>query len=278
MANSSHTINGVSFLRHILYKMDMNYFDAEKTRDNLVEWIRNWFEQNGKDKRAVIGISGGKDSTIVAGLCVRALGKERVLGVLMPNGDQKDIRDSYRVCEALDIDHIVVNIGATYNTIAEEIETSLNMKNIATNLSEQTLINITPRLRMTTLYGVSQTVGGRVVNTSNLSEAKVGYFTRWGDECGDMKPLVNLTKSEVVAIGKTMTEIPIDLIEKTPSDGLSEQSDEEKIGFSYDNLDKYIRNQKDDIPQDIINKIVDRMNSVAFKLVPVNCFFPTMNK
>ena len=258
--------------------MNMNYFDAEKTRDNLVAWIKNWFEQNGKDKRAVIGISGGKDSTIVAGLCVRALGKERVLGVLMPNGDQKDIRDSYRVCEALDIDHIVVNIGATYNTIAEEIETSLNMKNIATKLSEQTLINLSPRLRMTTLYGVSQTVGGRVVNTSNLSEAKVGYFTRWGDECGDMKPLVNLTKSEVVAIGKTMTEIPIDLIEKTPSDGLSGQSDEEKIGFRYDNLDKYIRNQKDDIPQDVVNKIVDRMNSVAFKLVPVNCFFPTMNK
>ena len=258
--------------------MDMNYFDAEKTRDNLVAWIRNWFDKNGKDKLAVLGISGGKDSTIVAGLCVRALGKERVLGVLMPNGDQKDIRDSYRVCEALDIDYIVVNIGATYNTIAEEIETALNMKNIATNLSEQTLINIAPRLRMTTLYGVSQTVGGRVVNTSNLSEAKVGYFTRWGDECGDMKPLVNLTKSEVVAIGKTMTEIPIDLIEKTPSDGLSGQSDEEKIGFSYDNLDKYIRNQKDDIPQDVVNKIVDRMNSVAFKLVPVNCFFPNMNK
>ena len=151
------------------------------------------------------------------------------------------------------------------------------MNNIATKLSEQTLINLSPRLRMTTLYGVIQTVGGRVVNTSNLSEAKVGYFTRWGDECGDMKPLVNLTKSEVVAIGKTMTEIPIDLIEKTPSDGLSEQSDEEKIGFSYDNLDKYLRNQKDDIPQDVVNKIVDRMNSVAFKLVPINCFFPNMN-
>ena len=258
--------------------MNMNYFNATNIRDDIVEWIKEWFKTNGNERKAVIGISGGADSTIVAGLCVRALGKERVLGVLMPNGDQKDIRDSYRVCEALDIDHIVVNIGATYNTIAEEIETALNMNNIATNLSEQTLINIAPRLRMTTLYGVSQTVGGRVVNTSNLSEAKIGYFTRWGDECGDMKPLVNLTKSEVVAIGKTMTEIPIDLIEKTPSDGLSGQSDEEKIGFSYDNLDKYLRNQKDDIPQDVVNKIVDSMNSVAFKLVPVNCFFPTMNK
>lgn len=151
------------------------------------------------------------------------------------------------------------------------------MKNIATNLSEQTLINLAPRLRMTTLYGVSQTVKGRVVNTSNLSEAIVGYFTRWGDECGDVKPLVNLTKSEVVAIGKTMTEIPLDLIEKTPSDGLSGKSDEEKIGFTYENLDKYLRNQKDDIPKNDLNKIVDRMNAVAFKLIPINCFVPTMN-
>ena len=257
--------------------MDMAYFNAEKTRDNLVSWIADWFEQNGKDKRAVLGISGGKDSTIVAGLCVRALGKKRVIGVLMPNGIQKDISDSYRVCKVLDINHIVVNIDDAYSIIADDIEDALSAKKIASKLSEQTLINIAPRLRMTTLYGVSQTVGGRVVNTSNLSEAKVGYFTRWGDECGDMKPLVNLTKSEVVAIGKTMTEIPIDLIEKTPSDGLSGQSDEEKIGFSYDNLDKYLRNQKDDIPQDVVNKIVDRMNSVAFKLVPVNCFFPTVN-
>lgn len=257
--------------------MNMNYFNATKTRDDIVEWIKEWFKTNGKECKAVIGISGGADSTLVAGLCVRALGKERVIGVLMPNGDQKDIRDSYRVCEALDIEHIVVNIGATYNTIADEIETALNMKNIATNLSEQTLINLAPRLRMTTLYGVSQTVKGRVVNTSNLSEAIVGYFTRWGDECGDVKPLVNLTKSEVVAIGKTMTEIPLDLIEKTPSDGLSDKSDEEKIGFTYENLDKYLRNQKDDIPQDDLNKIVDRMNAVAFKLVPINCFFPTMN-
>lgn len=257
--------------------MNMNYFDAEKNRDNLVAWLKTWFDENGKDCKAVIGISGGKDSTVVAGLCVRALGKERVVGVLMPNGDQKDIRDSYRVCEALDIEHIVVNIGATYNTIADEIETALNMKNIAPILSEQTLINLAPRLRMTTLYGVSQTVKGRVVNTSNLSEAIVGYFTRWGDECGDVKPLVNLTKSEVVAIGKTMTEIPLDLIEKTPSDGLSGKSDEEKIGFTYENLDKYLRNQKEDIPQDDLNKIVDRMNAVAFKLIPINCFVPTMN-
>ena len=251
--------------------MDMNYFDAEKTRDNLVAWIKNWFEQNGKDKRAVIGISGGKDSTIVAGLCVRALGKERVLGVLMPNGDQKDIRDSYRVCEALDIDHIVVNIGATYNTIAEEIETSLNMKNIATNLSEQTIINLAPRLRMTTLYGVSQTVGGRVVNTSNASECFVGYGTLYGDLAGSLYPIKNLTKSEVIEIGKTMNDIPIDLVVKSPSDGLTGFSDEEKFGFTYDELDEYIRFGKEGEHAKLIK---ERHEANLFKLKPFEEFIP----
>ena len=251
--------------------MDMNYFDAEKTRDNLVAWIRNWFDKNGKDKRAVIGISGGKDSTIVAGLCVRALGKERVLGVLMPNGDQKDIRDSYRVCEALDIDHIVVNIGATYNTIAEEIETSLNMKNIATNLSEQTIINLAPRLRMTTLYGVSQTVGGRVVNTSNASECFVGYGTLYGDLAGSLYPIKNLTKSEVIEIGKTMNEIPIDLVVKSPSDGLTGFSDEEKFGFTYDELDEYIRFGKEGEHAKLIK---ERHEANLFKLKPFEEFIP----
>ena len=251
--------------------MDMNYFDAEKTRDNLVAWIKKWFEQNGKDKIAVIGISGGKDSTIVAGLCVRALGKERVLGVLMPNGDQKDIRDSYRVCEALDIDHIVVNIGATYNTIADEIETALNMKNIATKLSEQTLINISPRLRMTTLYGVSQTVGGRVVNTSNASECFVGYGTLYGDLAGSLYPIKNLTKSEVIEIGKTMNEIPIDLVVKSPSDGLTGFSDEEKFGFTYDELDEYIRFGKEGEHEKLIK---ERHESNLFKLKPFEEFRP----
>ena len=251
--------------------MDMNYFDAEKTRDNLVAWIRNWFDKNGKDKRAVLGISGGADSTIVAGLCVRALGKERVLGVLMPNGDQKDIRDSYRVCEALDIDHIVVNIDTTYNTIAEEIETSLNMKNIATNLSEQTLINIAPRLRMTTLYGVSQTVGGRVVNTSNLSECYVGYGTLYGDLAGSLYPIKNLTKSEVIEIGKTMNEIPIDLVVKSPADGLTGFSDEEKFGFTYDELDEYIRFGKEGEHAKLIK---ERHEANLFKLKPFEEFIP----
>ena len=221
----------------------MTYFNAEKTRDNLVNWIKDWFDRNGKDKYAVIGISGGKDSTIVAALCARALGKDKVLGVLMPNGTQKDIGDSIAVCNSLGIKYIIVNINAAYNAIGSEVDVNLSEKlNWTKGLSSQTTINLAPRLRMTTLYAVSQTIGGRVVNTSNLSEFATGYFTRWGDECGDMKPLINLTKNEVVEIGKTMNEIPRYLVEKSPSDGLSGKSDEERLGFSYDDVDELIRN------------------------------------
>lgn len=247
--------------------MNMDYFNAEKTRDKLVDWIKDWFDKNGPTHFAVIGISGGKDSTIVAGLCVRALGKERVIGVLMPNGTQNDIDDSHRVCESLGIKNITIDIQDGYYGIAEEVEDKVvnDLGLEIKGLSEQTKINLAPRLRMTTLYAVSQTVGGRVVNTSNLSEKMTGYFTRWGDECGDLKPLVNLTKSEVVEIGKTMTEIPIDLIVKTPSDGLTGKSDEDKIGFTYDNLDKYIRGFTLDIPTDVIEKIKSRTICMAFK-------------
>ena len=252
--------------------MDMTYFNAEKTRDNLVNWIRDWFDRNGKDKYAVIGISGGKDSTIVAGLCTRAIGKDRVIGVLMPNGIQKDIGDSIAVCNVLGIKYIIVNINDGYKGIAEEVRGSIEEKIGIEILSDQTLVNLAPRLRMTTLYAVSQTVGGRVINTSNKSEYMTGYFTRWGDECGDMKPLINLTKNEVVAIGLTMPEIPRDLVEKAPSDGLTGQTDEDKIGFSYDALDNYLRCIRND--GEVDKKIEARIFSTAFKRKPISAFDP----
>ena len=256
--------------------MNMDYFNAEQTRDNLVQWIKDWFDKNGTTSKAVIGISGGKDSTIVAALCTRALGKDRVLGVLMPNGEQKDISDSYAVCEALGIEHITVDIGRTYQCLSGYVEDAilLKFKDKGINgLSEQTLINLAPRLRMTTLYAVSQTVGGRVINTSNKSEAMTGYFTRWGDECGDMKPLINLLKSEVVAIGLTMTEIPRELVEKAPSDGLTGKTDEDKIGFTYDALDKYLRLGSGN-DEDIDKKIEYQIFSTLFKRKPIPSFDP----
>lgn len=253
--------------------MNMNYFNAEKTRDNLVQWIKDWFEKNGPTSKAVIGISGGKDSTIVAGLCTRAIGKERVLGVLMPNGDQKDISDSIRVCKSLDIPYISINIKDYYDGLSELTLAALNSYDGKIGeLSEQTKINLAPRLRMTTLYAVSQTVGGRVINTSNKSEAMTGYFTRWGDECGDMKPLINLLKNEVVAIGLTMPEIPRDLVEKAPSDGLTGKTDEDKIGFSYDALDNYLRGRGND--GDVDKKIEARIFSTMFKRKPIPAFDP----
>lgn len=250
--------------------MDMSYFNAEATRDALVKWIADWFEQNGKDKRAVLGISGGKDSTIVAALCARAIGKERVLGVLMPNGEQKDISDSIRVCEALGIPNVTVNIKGAYDAIGNAAIDALG--DMVVELSEQTLINLAPRLRMTTLYAVSQTVGGRVINTSNKSEFMTGYFTLYGDSAGDMKPLINLLKNEVVAIGLTMDEIPRDLVEKAPSDGLTGKTDEDKIGFSYDALDNYLRciGNKGDVDK----KIEARIFSTMFKRKPIPAFDP----
>lgn len=252
--------------------MNMDYFNAEKTRDNLVQWIKDWFEKNGPTSKAVLGISGGKDSTIVAALCARALGKERVLGVLMPNGEQKDISDSIRVCKSLDIPYIGINIKDYYNGLSELTLEALNSYDgKIRELSEQTKINIAPRLRMTTLYAVSQTVGGRVVNTSNASECFVGYGTLYGDLAGSMYPLKNLTKSEIVEIGKTMTEIPIELVEKTPSDGLTGFTDENKFGFTYDELDSTIRFGTKGEHYDTIMK---RHKDNLFKLKPFEEFRP----
>lgn len=251
--------------------MNMDYFNAEKTRDNLVQWIKDWFDKNGPDCKAVIGISGGKDSTVVAALCARALGKDRVLGVMMPNGVQKDIDDSFKVCDALGIQHITVNINDAYKGVANNVLWALSDWYNYTQLSEQTTINIAPRLRMTTLYAVSQTVGGRVINTSNASECFVGYGTLYGDLAGSMYPLKNLTKSEIVEIGKTMTEIPIELVEKTPSDGLTGFTDENKFGFTYDELDSTIRFGTKGEHYDIIMK---RHKDNLFKLKPFEEFRP----
>ena len=173
-------------------------FDVEKTTNELVEWLIDWFERNGKGCKAVVGISGGKDSSVVAGLCVRALGKDRVVGVLMPNNVQSDIDDSKKLVAHLGIQHYIVNIGAATTALTESIKEAAPELEI----SSQTTINMPPRIRMTTLYAVSQSVNGRVINTCNMSEDWVGYSTRYGDAAGDVTPLANLTVTEVKAIGK----------------------------------------------------------------------------
>ena len=207
----------------------MKTFNAKEVKDQVVQWIRDWFDQCGPGCNAVIGISGGKDSSVVAGLCVEALGKDRVVGVTMPNGVQKDIADSMKLINHLGIRHFNVNIGETYNALMGEVEKQLGSQE--TEVSRQTIINMPPRLRMTTLYAISQSLNGRVANTCNLSEDWVGYSTRYGDAAGDFSPLGGLTVQEVKAIGRELG-LPIDLVEKTPADGLTDKSDDSPMLYS----------------------------------------------
>jgi NAD+ synthase len=246
----------------------MKEFDVKIVKDQVVQWIRDWFEQNGPGCNAVIGISGGKDSSVVAALCAEALGTDRVVGVTMPNGVQPDIDDSMKLINHLGIRHFNVNIGSAYDALMATIKEELGSQE--TEVSRQTIINMPPRLRMTTLYAVSQSLNGRVANTCNLSEDWVGYSTRYGDAAGDFAPLGGLTVQEVKAIGKELG-LPIDLVEKTPSDGLSGKSDEDNLGFTYSVLDRYIRTGVCDDP-DTKARIDDKHVKNLFKLQPIPHF------
>lgn len=208
-------------------------FDAVKIKNECVEWIKKFFEENGKDCNAVVGISGGKDSSVAAALCVEALGKERVIGVLMPCGVQGDISCSYQLVDHLGIKSYTINIGETLDMLKENISEVVP-------LSNQSIVNLPPRIRMSTLYAVSQSVNGRVVNTCNLSEDWVGYSTRYGDAAGDFSPLCNLTVAEVKEIGRVLG-LPNELVDKVPIDGLCGKTDEDNLGFTYAELDRYIR-------------------------------------
>ena len=208
-------------------------FDALKVKNACVEWIRDFFEKNGKGCNAVVGISGGKDSSVVAALCVEALGKDRVIGVLMPCGDQHDIDCSHKLVDHLGIKHYVVNVKDAVEGLKSALPSELD-------ITAQTVTNIPPRIRMATLYAVSQSCNGRVANTCNLSEDWVGYSTRYGDAAGDFSPLSKLTVAEVKEIGHLLG-LPYDLVEKVPIDGLCGKTDEDNLGFTYAELDRYIR-------------------------------------
>lgn len=209
-------------------------FNSLKVKNDIVQWIQKWFSENGEGCNAVIGISGGKDSSVVSALCVEALGKDRVVGVLMPNGEQKDIDMAQKLVSHLGIKNMTINIKDAYNALLEQVGKSIP------DIQAQTIINLPPRIRMTTLYAVSQSMNGRVANTSNLSEDWVGYATRYGDTAGDFAPIAKLTVAEVKLIGKELG-LPIELVEKVPIDGLTDKTDEDNLGFSYEVLDKYIR-------------------------------------
>lgn len=217
-------------------------FDAKKAVDATVKWISDWFQMNGPGCNAIIGISGGKDSSITAALLVQALGKERVIGIMMPNGEQGDMDMALLLINHLGIESHVINIETAYSGAVKDIEYAIG------ELSKDSLINLAPRLRMATLYAVGQSRNGRVANTCNLSEDWVGYSTRYGDAAGDFSPISSFTTAEIRAMGRALG-VPEVLIEKVPSDGLSGMTDEDKLGFTYEVLDRYIRTGKIEDPK-----------------------------
>lgn len=234
-------------------------FDAEKVKNDCVAWIREFFRENGPDCNAVVGISGGKDSSVVAALCAEALGKDRVIGVLMPCGEQADIDMAKLLVSHLGIRHFVVNIKDAVEGLTNALPFPL---------STQSRTNMPPRIRMTTLYAVAQSFNGRVANTCNLSEDYVGYSTRYGDAAGDFSPCAHLTVQEVKAIGRVLG-LPDVLVDKVPIDGLCGKTDEENLGFTYAELDRYIRTgQIDDAAHKERIDTLHQRNLFKLRLMP----------
>lgn len=257
------------------YEQYMANFDAVSVKNEVVAWIRQWFRQNGDGCNAIVGISGGKDSSVVAALCVEALGKDRVIGILMPNHQQPDIGDAYKLVDHLDIMHTVINVGQAIDNLSSHIN-SLNLRKVnpgtekSVAMSNQAIINLPPRIRMATLYAFSQSLNGRVANTCNLSEDWVGYSTRYGDSVGDFSPLSMLTTDEVIAVGKACG-LPDELVEKVPADGLCGSTDEVNLGFTYRALNEYIRTGVCSDPQ-VKERIDAKHKANLFKLMPMPVF------
>ena len=232
-------------------------------KNEIVEFIKNYVE-TAHSKGIVLGMSGGKDSFIVAALAVVAIGKDNVFGIIMPNGNQKDIDDAIFECEYLKIEYAISNIENLYNETVSLTKSALKTE----ELSKVTTLNIAPRLRMNLLYSAAATLGYLVANTSNLSEKMVGYSTKWGDSVGDFAPLLSLTKTEVQELGMEL-KLPEELVYKKPADGLTGSTDEEVLGFTYAELDDYIRNG---IRTENFEKILKMHKSSSHKRNPIKAF------
>ena len=245
-------------------------------KDQAIQWIKEYFEKNGNSEtKAIIGISGGKDSSVVAALCCAALGKERVIGVMMPNGVQSDIADSIKLCDFLGIKNYTVNIGSAYEALSNEIKSVTNTE----NTTPQFNTNTPSRLRMTTLYGIAALEGNaRISCNGNYSERLSGYFTIWGDGAGDFAPLANLFVDEVVQLGLDLG-LPRELCVKTPADGMSGKTDEDNLGFTYEELKKVATGKESQVDVEIATKIKAKLSALDFKrkLLNLPCFEPKRN-
>lgn len=246
--------------------------NPEQTKNKIVQWIRDYFAENGPSCSAVIGISGGKDSSVAAALCAEALGKDRVVGVLMPRGVQPDISDSQLLVDTLQIPYVIVNIGDAADALERTLEGNEKLQEICgkKEMAREAKINMPPRIRMATLYAVAQNLpnGGRVVNTCNASEDYVGYSTKYGDAAGDFSPMSELLVHEVLQIGDVLG-LPEQLVRKTPSDGLSGMSDEDKLGFTYAMLDHYVlTGECDDEEKKARIDRLHRLNLHKLRLMP----------
>ena len=241
-------------------------FNAEKVKNDIVKWIRDWFEENGPGCNGVVAVSGGKDSSVVAALLVEALGKDRVIGVMLPRGVQPDIDMSYLLVKHLGIKSYEINVGETIDALEREMRNVMGEDAVST----QAIVNLPPRVRMAATYAVSQSVNGRVANTCNLSEDWVGYATTYGDNAGDFSPLSRLTVQEVKAVGRVLG-LPDVLVDKVPSDGLQAKTDEDNLGFTYAVLDRYIREGV--IEDQETKKRIDHLHKInQFKLKYMDCF------
>ena len=233
-------------------------FNPEAELQHIIKWTREWFANNTPGAPAVIGMSGGKDSTITAAILTIALGVENVVGILLPNGNQYDKKVAVEVCEKLKISYYEINIHDTVENIKKNLDDA-RFYRIAT-----TDYNIPPRIRMTYLYAIANMVRGVVANTSNYSEAFLGYETKWGDMCGDFGLLSAYTVNEVLAIGKILVDMgycDIKHIEKIPEDGLTHRTDENVFGFSYEELDNYIMYKETPCTEKLNNIIYMNKNS-----------------